>query len=125
MVKRFICCLIYTSYCYKIDGFDAEGNFIFADTDKKGVVNANDKVILGSPIPDLTYGLNINMEYNDVDLTVCFQDVYKRQNKNRPLIVNLRGPASHVLGTSCNVSDYKDESMIFLLYTAIKPIQPP
>ena len=31
-------------------GFDAEGNFIFADMDKNGVVNANDKVILGSPI---------------------------------------------------------------------------
>lgn len=27
-------------YGYKIDGFDAEGNFIFADTDKNGVVNA-------------------------------------------------------------------------------------
>jgi hypothetical protein len=26
--------------------FDAEGNFIFADMDKNGVVNANDKVIL-------------------------------------------------------------------------------
>ncbi len=38
-------------YGYKIDGFDAEGNFIFADTDKNGVVNANDKVILGSPYP--------------------------------------------------------------------------
>ena len=62
-------------YGYKIDGFDAEGNFIFADTDKNGVVNANDKVILGSPIPDFTYGLNINMEYKDFDLTVFFQGV--------------------------------------------------
>ena len=62
-------------YGYKIEGFDAEGNFIFADTDKNGVVNANDKVILGSPIPDFTYGLNINMEYKDFDLTVFFQGV--------------------------------------------------
>ena len=62
-------------YGYKIDGFDAEGNFIFADMDKNGVVNANDKVILGSPIPDFTYGLNINMEYKDFDLTLFFQGV--------------------------------------------------
>ena len=34
-------------YGYKIDGFDADGNFIFKDTDKNGIVNADDKVILG------------------------------------------------------------------------------
>ena len=34
------------------------------------------------------------------------------KNKNRPFIVNLSGPAIHVLGTSFNVSAYKDESMI-------------
>ena len=40
-------------YGYKINGFDADGNFIFADTDNNGSVDANDKVILGNPIPDL------------------------------------------------------------------------
>ena len=34
------------------------------------------------------------------------------KNKNRPFIVNLSGPAIHVLGTSFNVSAYKDDSMI-------------
>lgn len=62
-------------YGYKIEGFDHEGNFIFADTDENGVVNANDKVIIGSPIPDFTYGLNINMQYKDFDLTMFFQGV--------------------------------------------------
>lgn len=77
-------------YGYKIDGFDAEGNFIFADTDKNGVVNANDKVILGSPIPDFTYGLNINMEYKDFDLTVFFQGVQEMIysiRKSTPIIL--------------------------------------
>ena len=32
-------------------------------------------MILGNPIPDFTYGLNINMEYKDFDLTVFFQGV--------------------------------------------------
>ncbi len=63
-------------YGYKIDGFDADGNFIFSDTDKNGIVNANDKVILGNPIPDFNYGLNISMTYKDFDLTMFFQGVY-------------------------------------------------
>ena len=63
-------------YGYKIEGFDADGNFIFQDTDKNGTVNAADKVILGDPIPDFSYGLNINASYKDFDLTLFFQGVY-------------------------------------------------
>lgn len=60
-------------YGYKIDGFDADGNFMFSDTDQNGLVNANDKVILGSPIPDFTYGLNLSMSWKNLDLTLFFQ----------------------------------------------------
>lgn len=63
-------------YGYKIEGFDADGNFIFQDTDKNGTVNAEDKVVLGDPIPDFSYGLNINASYKDFDLTLFFQGVY-------------------------------------------------
>ena len=38
-------------------------------------MNAEDKVILGNPIPDFSYGLNINMTYKDFDLTMFFQGV--------------------------------------------------
>ena len=62
-------------YGYKIDGFDADGNFIFSDTDDNKVVNANDKVILGNPIPDFNYGLNLTMSYKNFDLTMFFQGV--------------------------------------------------
>ena len=62
-------------YGYRIDGFDANGDFIFSDTDNNGIVNAEDKVILGNPIPDFSYGLNINMTYKDFDLTMFFQGV--------------------------------------------------
>lgn len=62
-------------YGYKIDGFDAEGNFIFTDTDKNGIVNADDKVILGNPIMDFDYGLNLSMIYKDFDATLFFQGV--------------------------------------------------
>lgn len=70
-------------YGYKIDGFDADGNFIFSDTDKNGIVNANDKVILGNPIPDFNYGLNISMTYKDFDLTMFFQGVYGNEIFNQ------------------------------------------
>lgn len=63
-------------YGYTIDGFDANGDFIFSDTDENGIVNANDKVILGSPIPDFSYGLNLSMQYRQIDLTLFFQGVY-------------------------------------------------
>ena len=62
-------------YGYKIDGFDSEGNFIFSDVTPDGIINANDKVILGNPIPDFTYGLNLTMTYKDFDLTMFFQGV--------------------------------------------------
>lgn len=70
-------------YGYKIDGFDADGNFIFSDTDNNGIVNANDKVILGSPIPDFNYGLNVSMTYKDFDLTMFFQGVYGNEIFNQ------------------------------------------
>ena len=62
-------------YGYKIDGFDADGNFIFTDIDNNGIINADDKVVLGNPIPDFSYGLNLSMGYKDFDFTVFFQGV--------------------------------------------------
>lgn len=62
-------------YGYTIDGFDSEGNFIFTDKDKNNIINANDKVVLGNPIPDLSYGLNATLTYCDFDLTMFWQGV--------------------------------------------------
>lgn len=62
-------------YGYTIDGFDADGNFIFHDTDGNGRVTADDKVIIGNPIPDLSYGINLDVFYRDFDLTLFFQGV--------------------------------------------------
>jgi TonB-linked SusC/RagA family outer membrane protein len=62
-------------YGYKIDGFDSGGNFIFTDVTKDGIVNANDKVILGTPIPDFSYGFNLLVNYKNFDLTVFIQGV--------------------------------------------------
>ena len=62
-------------YGYKIDGFDADGNFIFHDENGDGLVTADDKTILGNPIPKFSYGLNIEAFYRDFDLSLFFQGV--------------------------------------------------
>lgn len=62
-------------YGYKIDGFDAEGNFIFHDQNGDGRVTADDKVILGSSIPKLSYGFNLDFFYKDFDLSLFFNGV--------------------------------------------------
>lgn len=62
-------------YGYKIDGFDSNGNFIFNDETNDGILNANDKVILGNPIPDFSYGMNFLVSYKKFDLTLFFQGV--------------------------------------------------
>lgn len=63
-------------YGYKISGFSHTGDFLFEDVNKDGIVNANDKVILGSPIPDFSYGFNLSLTYKDFDATLFFQGVY-------------------------------------------------
>lgn len=62
-------------YGYKIDGFDSEGNFLFHDENGDGLVTADDKVILGSSIPKLSYGINIDMFWKDFDLSLFFNGV--------------------------------------------------
>lgn len=63
-------------YGYKIDGFDSEGNFAFSDLNKDGKITADDKTIIGNPIPKMSYGLNIDMNYKNWDLAMFFNGVY-------------------------------------------------
>lgn len=43
------------------------GDFKFIDQNKDGVINLDDKVNLGNPLPDATMGLNISMDYKNFD----------------------------------------------------------
>ena len=62
-------------YGYTIDGFDSEGNFIYHDTNNDGRITADDKVIIGNPIPKYSYGINLDVFYRDFDLSLFFQGV--------------------------------------------------
>src|SRR5690606_7546163 len=44
-------------------GPEQPGDLKLQDTDGNGVVNSNDRVILGSPIPDYVFGFNLGFEY--------------------------------------------------------------
>ncbi|MEJ5053207.1 SusC/RagA family TonB-linked outer membrane protein [Sphingobacterium sp. MYb382] len=49
------------------------GDFKWEDINGDGVINENDRAILGSPIPTWTYGINLNAAYKDFDISVFGQ----------------------------------------------------
>jgi TonB-linked SusC/RagA family outer membrane protein len=52
-----------------------------------GVVDADDRVILGNPFPSFTYGFNINAEYKGFDLSAAFAGVGGREVYLREYLV--------------------------------------
>ncbi|SNZ01749.1 SusC/RagA family TonB-linked outer membrane protein [Flagellimonas pacifica] len=53
----------------------APGDIRFKDINNDNVINADDRVILGDPNPDITYGLNASFDYKGVDFSLFFQGV--------------------------------------------------
>ena len=52
------------------------GDIRFVDLDGDGELTDNDRDYIGSPIPDLTYGLHLSIEYKNFDFSMSFQGVY-------------------------------------------------
>ena len=53
----------------------APGGFKYQDVNGDGVINSNDKVVLGNPNPRFTYGFNTSFNYKNFDLALDFQGV--------------------------------------------------
>jgi hypothetical protein len=71
---------IWYFYGYKTDGIDTQtGQPIIVDTDGVPGINSNDKTYIGTPIPDLIYGGNINLGYKNFDFNLMFQGVSGNQ----------------------------------------------
>lgn len=51
---------------------DDDGN----KTGPDGIIDANDRTEIGNPFPDVTMGLNINLNYRGLDLNVFIQGTY-------------------------------------------------
>ncbi len=68
------------------------GDFIFVDQNGDGVINFSDdsdKTNLGSPLPDFTMGLSINLNYKNFDFSsmlyaVLGQDIIRNFERNQP-----------------------------------------
>jgi TonB-dependent starch-binding outer membrane protein SusC len=58
------------------------GDVRYRDVNMDGTINAQDRVFVGSPIPTLQYGINLNAAYRNFDLTVFFQGVAGNQVYN-------------------------------------------
>lgn len=51
------------------------GRFKFRDIDGNGIVDDNDRTVIGNPHPDFSYGVNIAANYKQFDLSIFFQGV--------------------------------------------------
>ena len=49
------------------------GDVKFKDLNNDGVINSSDQTWIGSPLPDFTYGLNVDLQYKNFTLTAFFQ----------------------------------------------------
>ncbi len=59
---------------YNYQGIDqTTGRAIFEDIDGDGDIDGDDRVFIGNPHPDFTYGINLNAEYKNIDISILFQ----------------------------------------------------
>jgi TonB-dependent starch-binding outer membrane protein SusC len=55
------------------------GKFRYRDVNGDNIINEKDQTFIGSPHPDFTYGLNLNLAYKGFDLTIFGQGVQGNQ----------------------------------------------
>ncbi|WP_165748668.1 SusC/RagA family TonB-linked outer membrane protein [Cellulophaga sp. Z1A5H] len=51
------------------------GDVQYRDQNGDGVINDDDRTFIGSPLPDFTYGINVDMLYKQFDFSMFFQGV--------------------------------------------------
>lgn len=54
------------------------GDIIFKDQNGDGIINEEDRVVIGDPNPRYIFGLNINLAWKNFDASLLFQGVGKR-----------------------------------------------
>lgn len=68
------------------------GEYIYADSNGDGVINSDDRVVLGSIFPDFTYGINQTFNYKNFDLGIVVQGVEGAHLHDRTVSVLLFNP---------------------------------
>jgi TonB-linked SusC/RagA family outer membrane protein len=59
-------------------GFVGPGDLKYVDNHKDGIINGQDRVIIGDPFPHYNYGINIDLSYKNMSISALFQGVGKR-----------------------------------------------
>ena len=54
-------------------GVEVPGDLQYVDINNDGIIDSEDRTFIGSPIPDLIFGLNLNMEYKGISLSADLQ----------------------------------------------------
>lgn len=72
------------------------GDLIYKDTNGDGELNSEDKVIIGSAIPDFIYGFSLQGDYRNFSLSLDFNgtignEIYNGKNQNRFSVLNFEG----------------------------------
>ncbi|MFS4415217.1 SusC/RagA family TonB-linked outer membrane protein [Maribacter sp. 2307ULW6-5] len=67
------------------------GDLRFVDQNNDGVINAEDRVDIGNPIPDATMGLNLTVDYGNFDFRAYTfaslgNDIARNYERNQPLV---------------------------------------
>lgn len=60
----------------KVSTNTAPGNIKYVDSNGDGTITEDDKVILGNPNPDFTYGFQTSLKYRDFTFSAAFNGVY-------------------------------------------------
>ncbi len=66
-------------YTHKFTGLDGQGRFTFEDVDGNGVIDDNDRQIIGSPDPDFTIGLGNDFKYKNWSLGFYFNGAFDQE----------------------------------------------
>jgi len=99
------------------------GDLWYEDVNEDGVINADDRTLIGNPWPDFVYGMTNNFSYKNLDLRVFFQgvqgnDVYSvtqrfvqniwgTVNSSRAVLNRWRSPENPGNGTIPKASMYE------------------
>jgi len=64
------------NWAIQVAGSTAPGDIKFKDLDNNGVIDDNDRTIIGNPFPDLTYAWDNTFRYKGFDLELFLQGIY-------------------------------------------------
>ncbi|WP_372934485.1 SusC/RagA family TonB-linked outer membrane protein, partial [Mariniphaga sediminis] len=65
---------------YFITNKTRPGDLKYKDLDGNGVIDSNDREIIGNTIPKYTYGVSLGLEYKGLDFNALLQGVYGRDS---------------------------------------------